>query len=210
VTYEAYAVNGFRDGVVLDSPDGTRVPAGKRNVEDENGSPAFVGRVAARPLDGIELGLSGHHGAYNRFRADGVAIDERRDLTIGVVDLDARRGPLALTGEAAVVRVELPPSLGGLFASRQAGVFLELSRRFGEGWISPWPGSVLTAAVRAEAVDFDRDLAGDSHVAVTLGLNVRPIHDSVLKAAWTRGRARDRFNHAAEQADLRLSLATYF
>ena len=42
VTYEAYAVNGYHAGVIEDAPGGTRIPAGKKNTRDNNGSPAFV------------------------------------------------------------------------------------------------------------------------------------------------------------------------
>jgi hypothetical protein len=210
LTYEAYAVNGFRDGVILDSPDGTRVPAGKRNFEDENASPAIVGRVAVRARAGLEIGVSAHHGAYNLFQAEGVAIDERRDLTVAVGDLEFVTGPYRFVAEAATVRVDVPPGLIGTHASRQAGGYVEASRRFGERWIAAWPGASFAAAVRLEAVDFDRDLPGDSIARMSLGVNLRPSPESVIKAAWTRGRSRDRFDNAAQEAELRLSLATYF
>src|SRR5690606_17627356 len=40
ITYEVYAVNGFHDGLINDSPEGTRIPIGKRNANDNNNSPA--------------------------------------------------------------------------------------------------------------------------------------------------------------------------
>ena len=82
VTYEAYLTNGFHDGVILDAPEGTRVRAGRGNLEDANASPAVVGRLAWSPAVGHEVGLSGHYGAYNTFEADGEAIDEPRMLGI--------------------------------------------------------------------------------------------------------------------------------
>lgn len=210
VTYEVYAVNGFRDGVILDSPDGTRVSAGKRNFEDENSSPAVVGRLAVRAWPGVELGVSAHHGAYNLFQVEGVSIDERRDLTVAAGDLDVGSGPYRFVAEAATVRIDVPPGLVGTHASRQSGAYVEASRRFGERWIAAWPGASFAAAVRLEAVDFDRDLPGDSVACMSLGLNLRPSPETVLKAAWSRGRARDRFDNASQAAELRFSLATYF
>ncbi len=208
VTYEAYAVNGFRDGVILDSPGGTRVPAGKSNFEDENASPAFVGRLAFSPQRDYELGLSAHHGAYNVFRAEGVDVDERRDLTIAAVDGEARLLAFVISGEAALVDLAVPAGLAGLYASRQAGFYAEASRRL--GGIGAWPKSSFTAVTRVDAVDFDRDLAGDSELALSVGLNFRPTQESALKLAWTRSRARDRFNNASQAAGLRFSLASYF
>lgn len=77
MTYELYATNGFSDGLIMDSEDGTRVRFGRHNVEDNNGSPAAVGRVAWSPGVGHELGASAHHGAYNVFTIDGLRVDRR-------------------------------------------------------------------------------------------------------------------------------------
>ncbi|HUF68172.1 MAG TPA: hypothetical protein VMM79_05910, partial [Longimicrobiales bacterium] len=64
VTYEVYAaVNGFDERLIIDSESGTRIPAGADNLEDENRSPAFVGRVAWSPHLSLEVGASAHHGA---------------------------------------------------------------------------------------------------------------------------------------------------
>ena len=65
---EAYAVTGYADDLVLDSPDGTRLPAGRHNFEDGNASPALAGRAAYSPAEGWEFGLSGYHGAWNGMR----------------------------------------------------------------------------------------------------------------------------------------------
>ena len=97
-----------------------------------------------------------------------------------------------------------------MFASRQSGAFVEASRAFGRGRIAALPLSSVTAVVRAEAVDFDRDLAGDSQRAVTLGLNFRPIPETCLKLAFTRGESRDRFNNLGANAAWVFGLATYF
>jgi hypothetical protein len=59
-------------------------------------------------------------------------------------------------------------------------------------------------------VDFDRDLAGDSMRALALGLNFRPVPETVLKLGFERGETRDRFNNPAGFAALRLGIASYF
>lgn len=68
LTYEVYATNGFHDGLIMDSEDGTRIPLGRHNVEDNNGSPAVVGRVAWSPGIDHEIGVSAHHGCLQRFQ----------------------------------------------------------------------------------------------------------------------------------------------
>jgi len=209
-TYEAYAVNGYHDGLLLDSPDGTRLPLGARNPEDLNASPAWVSRVAWNPGERHEVGLSGYTGAYNVFRTDGLDVDERR--TVRVAALDARTTFVGLdwNGEAAAIRVEIPSGLSGLNASRQAGFFVETTRSFGQGWFGGMPEAFLSAGARFEGIDFDRDLAGDSQIQLTAGVNLHPSREAVLKFDYGRSRSRDRFNNAAEGAALKLSLTSYF
>jgi hypothetical protein len=210
VTYEAYAVTGYDDGILLGSADGTRLPAGRFNREDSNASPAWVGRLEWSPNRSHAVGVSGYVGAYNLHKLDGLVVDERRDARIAVGDLDTRWLGIRLLAEGALVDVEIPATLEGLFASRQAGAFVELSRGFGLDWVRALPGSWFTAVARADLVDFDRDLRGDSMRSLTVGVNLRPIPESCFKLAFTRGETRDRFNNLSSNAALVLGLTTYF
>jgi hypothetical protein len=208
-TYEFYGVNGYGPGIV-DSPEGTRLPAGRGNFEDNNASASLVGRVAWSIGEEHELGLSGYTGAYNTYRIEGLDVDERRTVRIGAIDARVRLLGLDWNGEAANVEVEIPPGLAGIYASRQAGFFIETRREFGRSWIPAMPGSSFSAALRAEGVDFDRDLAGDSHRQLTYGIHFRPTQESVLKLDYARGRSRDRFNNPVEGAALKFSMTSYF
>ncbi len=210
LTYELYAVNGFHDGLITDSPEGTRIPLGRRNFTDNNNSPAFVGRVAYSPRRGIEAGVSAHHGAYNVYRRDGIDVDERRNLTIWVADLEVVAAGFRLVGEAATAKIDIPPGLQGIYASRQRGLYLELLRPFGAGWVRTMPQSTFAAKLRIDMVDLDAALPGDSERQITLGLNFRPTSESVIKLDYARGRSRDRFNNPADVARFLLSVATYF
>ncbi|MEX0891080.1 MAG: hypothetical protein WEB88_02840 [Gemmatimonadota bacterium] len=210
LTYEIYATNGFSDGIIFDAPGGTRLPAGRHNFEDQNSSPAVVGRVAWSPQAGHEVGLSTHHGAWNVFDIEGAPVDERRSLTVGVVDLETDVAGFAIAGEAAVVRVDLPPSLLNISARRQAGVYLDVERPLLRGVPATMPNATLSAKVRLDAVDFDQDQPGDGVAQVSAGFNFRPTPDTVLKLDYVRGRIRDRFNSPGERAALLFSVATYF
>jgi hypothetical protein len=210
LTYELYAVNGFHEGLLMESADGIRIPEGRGNFEDNNRSPAMVGRVAYSPGLELEVGLSAHHGAYNVFEEEGLELDERRDLTIWAVDFDASLAGLRLAGEAAFAAVELPPSLEGLFARRQRGLYVEVLRDFGAGWVRTMPRSYFSVGARLDVMDFDSELAGDLERRVTLGLNFRPTQDTAVKLNYVRGVERDRFNNAAEMAGILFSVATYF
>lgn len=210
VTYELYAVNGFHDGLITDSPDGTRIPMGRKNFEDNNGSPAFVGRVAWSPGVGYELAVSGHHGAYNAFVLEGEEVDERRNLSIWAVDGEATFAGVEVSGEAVSATIDVSEGLQGIYAEGQRGFYLQAVRPFGRGVVRTMPQSSFAAGVRLDVVDFDTDLEGDGATQGTIGINFRPTEDSVLKLDYVRGRSWDRFNNAGEYAGVLFSVATYF
>lgn len=210
LTYEVYATNGFHDGLITDSEEGTRIALGRGNFEDNNGSPAVVGRLAWSPGVGHEIGISAHHGAYNVFNEEGTPIDRRRNLSIGAVDFETRLLGVHVTGEGAIAAIDIPDGLRGIYASRQKGFFVEGIHEFGRGWVSTIPGSLFAAKLRVDVVDFDSQLTGQTVGQVTAGLNFRPTRDSALKLDFVRGRGWDRFNNLAQHAFVLASIATYF
>jgi hypothetical protein len=210
LTYEAYLTNGFHAGLIDDAEDGTRIPLGRGNFEDNNGSPAVVGRIAWSPGIDHELGVSGHHGAYNVFNLEGTRIDERRDLTIAAIDAETRLLGTTLSAEAALARIDIPPGLVGVYAGKQHGWYVEAVRELGRGWVRTMPSSAFALKARWDFVKFDAAIPGESSGQVTLGANFRPTRDSALKFDYVRGRGRDRFNNRADHAFLLASVATYF
>ncbi len=210
ITYEAYLVNGFDDGLILDSPDGTRIPDGRQNFEDNNSSPAFVGRLTYSPSLVLEIGVSGHHGAYNEFKRDGAVIDERRNVSLFAIDFDASVAGFRLSGEGGIGRVNVPDPLVGTFASRQSGFYLDILKDFGQSWIPTMPRSFFSAGVRLDVIDLDTQIPGDDTRQITLGANFRPTAETVFKFNYVRGRTTDRFNVAAQFSKLLFSVATYF
>ena len=209
-TYELYAVNGYTRDIIDNSAAGTRLPAGRFNPEDENAEPSLVGRLAWDVGEAGEIGVSGLSGLYNMPQIDGLVTDERRLVQVGTLDVRALVLGFAWNGEGTLVDVDIHPGLVGLYASRQAGFFLDVSHGFGTGWISSLPRSSFSAAARIEGVDFDRDVAGDSIQQLTLGLHFRATPESVVKMDYRRGRNRDRFNNSAEAAGFLFSLTSYF
>ncbi len=209
-TYEAYATNGFNDGLIRDAEDGTRIPMGRRNFEDNNGSPAVVARIAWSPSIAHEIGISAHHGAYNVFNDEGVQVDKRRDVTIGVIDAESELFGVQLRGEAAAVSVEVPTALQGIFAQKQRGAYVEAVREFGQRLIRTMPESFFALKARVDYADFDVDREGSDRRQLSVGFNFRPTRDTAIKFDYVRGRSRDEFNNKSEHAFLLASLATYF
>ena len=210
MTFESYLTNGFSDGLITDSEAGTRIAFGRRNLEDNNGSPAIVGRVAfSRGLD-HEIGFSTHVGAYNVFDIEGTPVDRRRNLTIKAIDAESQLAGVRLSGEAALASIDIPPGLGGIYANRQNGFYVEGVRPFGRGWLRTMPRSELAAKIRWDYVDYDARRRGQTTAQWTAGLNFRPTGESVLKVDYVRGRGRDEFNNLERHAFVLVSMATYF
>lgn len=210
ITYELYLVNGFHSGLIDNSPDGTRIFEGRGNFEDNNRSPAVVGRVTWSPDLNIEIGLSAHHGAYNEYSVDGVDVEERRNVTLGALDFEVSVAGWRAAGEAALADVDIPPGLVGINASGQRGLYVEVLRDFGYGLVKTMPSSFFSAGVRVDVVDFDTAVTGDNVRQLSLGVNFRPTPESVVKLNYVRGRSHDRLNNPADHARVQLSLATYF
>jgi len=210
LTYEVYLTNGFHDGLITNSEDGTRIALGRGNFEDNNGSPAAVGRLAWHGGIDHEIGLSMHRGAYNVFNLEGTAIDDRRDLAISVVDAESRLLGVRVAGEAALATIDVAPGLAGIYADRQHGLYVEAVRSFGRGWLRTIRGSEFAAKLRWDYVDFDSRRRGSSSAQISAGVNFRPTRESVLKFDYVRGRGRDEFNNPARHAFVLLSMATYF
>lgn len=210
VTYELYLTNGFHDGIIQNAEDGTRIPMGRDNVEDQNGSPAFVGRVAWSPRVGVELGASAHHGSWNVFEDEGLRVDVRRNLTLTVLDAEFSLLGTRVSGEAGSARVDIPEGLLGIYAASQRGFFVEVGRDFGRGWVRTVPTSVFQLKGRADYVDMDTKTSGDDVGQLTVGVNFRPTMDSAIKLDLVRGRSHDRFNNRSEHFRLLASFATYF
>lgn len=210
VTYELYAVNGFDEGILEEHPAGTRIPAGRGNFEDNNNSLSLVGRLAWSPRPGLELGASGHTGAYNVYTAEGLEVEERRNLSIWVLDGEATVGGLELRGEAALASIDVPDGLGPLFADAQRGLYVDAVLPFAHGLVATMPSSFLAAKVRLDYVDFDADLSGDDVLRVSAGLNFHPTRDTAFKLDLFRARSHDRFNTPADEFGVLFSAATYF
>ncbi len=222
LTYDAYLTNGLGEGVVLNPTGRTHLASGRRPGQfagDDNGVPALSGRLALRTPEVGEAGISFYGTTYNRFRLDGMAVDDRRDLAITAVDLAASlpRG-ITLRGEAALARVELPGGITDLLGARQWGAHLDLVAPVWRAERGMLRGSVLAVTTRLEHVDrnvgrFDAtgQLIGDDLSAIVLGASLRPAAGTVLKVNFRREWAHDLLRNAAtRRAALQMGIASYF
>lgn len=221
LSYDAYLTNGLGDGVILNGTGRTDIPSGKtasRFAEDNNGSPAFSGRMAAQSRRWGELGVSYYGGIYNTFRIEGVTVDEKRRLSIVAVDFNSRVGRLELRGEAAWARVDVPTELVEVSGGRQWGVHLDAVLPVWHPRVRGLPDPVVSVGLRLERVDFNRGRFSstggnilDEINGVTASVSFRPAAGTVFRFNYRRESFRDPAgNPASRTGGFQFGVATYF
>jgi hypothetical protein len=221
LSYDLYLTNGLGDGVILNEAGRTRLANGKseeRFAEDNNGSPALSGRIAAHSRRWGEVGVSYYGGVYNSYRMEGTVVDDRRRLSIYAVDLMTEVGPVELRGEAALARIDVPASLDEVMAERQWGFYLDATLPVWRPRIRGLERPVLSAVLRVERIDLNQGRfastgrsRGDEINAITGGLSFRPAAGTVFRANYRWQRARDlQGNPEARTGGFQIGFATYF
>lgn len=209
LSYEVDLVTGYDDGLIMDSPGGTRIPRGRNNYGDNNGMPAIVWRVA-HGSPGKEIGLAAQSGQYNETMLNGVRVDAPRWIHVVVADGTTRIAGCSVSAEAAAALIDVPPGLRDLFSEQQHGASVEVVRTLFEPIVRGWKSSSLTAALRADAVDFDRSVKGDSRSRLSASLNIHSRPLAVTRFGWYYEIRRDRFNNKTPLGGVTLTAATYF
>lgn len=221
LTYDLYLVNGLGEGVIANAEGRTSLAGGKadeRFAEDNNGSPAFTGRVAVQQGRLGEVGLSWYRGVYNTPFIEGERVDAARSVSLAAVDLSTQIGPVEVRGEGAVVRVDVPEDLRELFGARQWGYHVDATMPVWRPRIRGFPDAVVNADVRLEQVDLNvgrfastRDAIGDAVTALSVGVSVRPVSGTVLKVNYRRSRTVDLLGNAPVPGGaFQVGFATYF
>jgi hypothetical protein len=192
---------------------------------DNNPGKAVVGRVAFSPMLGVEVGGSGYFGTYDPA--------SKRPLSIWAADWTFQRGPFELIGEAAWAYARdnhrtldgsgfafdadgrlLPRRAGGYYVQGNYHFLPEVLKRWAPTHFTD--ASTFTAVVRWDDVNTDKDLnvgPGEIHPGdlqrLTLGLNFRPVEDTVFKLDYQFNFENGRDNRIKNDG-LVFSLATYF
>ncbi len=189
VTYESYLVEGFRGlddtGAIvnLSRDEGLHEArphednfGGLEPYHDNNDSIANVTRVAFSPMLGLEVGGSVHAGEY----------DSRGDnwLVVYAVDFTFQHGPFELLAEGgydAIQRDDFARASG--VPGDLWGYYVQANYHFMPEWLRKalpsvfWDSSTFTAVVRWDETDLDEN----KRDRLTIGLNYRPIEDTVIK-----------------------------
>ncbi len=219
--YQFYAVNGF-EGLEPDSTSPTGFSSnfntssglrGGRPSLKSDGSKGIsgTGRVGYSPILGVDLGVSGFHGAYDS--------EGDRDLFVSAFDWKIEGGALTSSlagwgfgGEVARADIErdsvardsgVPDDLWGFVAETQYHFMPESFLKAAPSLLSD--ESTFTAAVRFDHVE----LGSERTQRWTFGLNFRPIEETVFKFDYQVN--LEDGSHTREDNDAILfSVATYF
>src|SRR5881409_372450 len=224
--YELYVTQGF-NGYRTNGTPVITADAGLRDARqrvstvddglDNNNGKAVVGRVAFSPVLGIEFGGSGYFGSYDPA--------SKRPLSIWAADWTFQRGPFELIGEAAWVYArDNNRNLNGTFAfdtngnplpRRMDGYYVQGNYHFLPQFLRRWApsyfteASTFTAVVRWDQINTNSEFSDTKKERLTLGLNFRPIEDTVFKVDY-QFNFEDGKNNRVRNDGLVLSVATYF
>jgi hypothetical protein len=221
LSYDAYLTNGLGEDVVGNGTGRTDIPSGKSGSqfeEDNNGSPAWSARVAARLPSLGELGVSYYGGYYNTYRREGIEVDDRRWVGIAALDVGATVGPAEVRAELAYATIDVPAGMAELFGDRQWGGHLDLVVPVWRPRLLGYEAATLSAGLRVEHVDFNAGTfastglsIGDEVTAVVPGVSFRPTPGTVFRANYRYHWTKDFVgNDPARMAGFQLGLATYF
>lgn len=221
LTYDLYLVNGLGEGVIANAEGRTSLAGGKaaeRFAEDNNGSPAFTGRIGVQRGDVFEFGVSWYRGVYNTPFIEGERVDATRSVSLTAIDVTTHIGRVEVRGEGAVVRVDVPEDLREIFGARQWGYHVDATLPVWRPRIRGFPDAVVNADVRVEQIDlnvgrFATTFAtiGDTEAALSVGVSVRPVSGTVLKVNYRRSRTVDLLGNAPVPGGaFQVGFATYF
>lgn len=196
--YELYVVNGMSSLAPGSAPTDLGVRSTRGNVSrDRDDSKAVVGRVAFSPMLGIEVAGSGYHGQY---KPSGGAVGAGY-IDLFALDWTFQRGPFEVIGESAWSRISNngtgPAGMQGYYIQGNYHFMPEFLKKLAPSHFTD--ASTFTAVVRWEQVDTDTDdrtktlaLGNRRELErLTLGLNFRPIEDTVFKFDWQFNAQKD-------------------
>jgi hypothetical protein len=221
--YEVYLTNGFDEKIIDNDLNRTSLAAGKANIEkfeeSHSGLPLFTGKLALRHRKVGEVGVSYMTGVYNKWKADGIVIDEKRSLQVLAFDLNASiTSSTELRGEVAFVTVDVPATFSQQFGSKQLGGYVDIVQELYDGKVFFFDDAKVSLGVRAEYVDFNigtftetGDNIADDITTFTAAVSFRPSAPMVVKVDYKYMITQDLLGNPPSYASaLKFGIATYF
>jgi hypothetical protein len=222
--YEAYLTNGFDDRIISNEENRTSLAAGKSNPEkfeeSNSGLPMFTGKVAIRNRTVGEVGFSLMSGIYNKWKEDGLILDEKRNATAIAIDFNTSllKNRINIVGEAAKVFVDVPETYTQAYGTEQSGAFIDIIGTVLHRKIFDWESAKLNIGVRLEYADYNQDKfnetssdIADDVWAIVPSVAFRPTGTTVLRFNYRHQEQQDLLgNPAAKTGAIQFGFSTYF
>ena len=222
LSYEAYLVNGLRDGIIENTDGRTFLQAGKNPEmfgEDNNGIPMVTGKIAFKQRKIAEFGLSYYGGIYNTFKMGGILVDTKRNLSIYAFDFNTIIFKKAvINSELAYVNVNVPVSAGQFFGKKQMGTYAEVVYPVFKRKILGYENTTLNVNLRGEYIDYNIGSfketgknINDEITAIVPGISIRPSKQTVIRFNYRYHWETDLLgNPSVRTAGFQFGFATYF
>ncbi len=162
IGYESYLTNGLDDKIISNPESRTSLAAGKSNtdkfVRSNSGLPMFTGKLAIRNRKIGELGLSYLTGVFNKWRDDGLTIDDKRSASALALDFNTSifQDRITITGEVAKVLVDVPDTYLQSYGKEQFGGYLDIIGNMYSGELLEWTSAKINLGIRLEYVDYNQ------------------------------------------------------
>lgn len=222
--YETCLTNGFDDRVISNHQDRTSLAAGKINAgkfeESFNGIPMLTAKLAIRNRKIGEAGLSFLTGTYNKWKLEGVEIDEKRSASALAFDFSTSllKDRLNITTEIAKVYVEVPATYSQTYGTRQLGAFLDFTATIFQHQMMGWKNAKVNLAMRFEYCDYNqgtfKETGGtisDDVWAIVPAISFRPSGATVFRFNYRFQSQQDLLgNPPSKTGVIQFGVASYF
>lgn len=219
-TYDAYIVNGLRDGIILNSDGRTLLRRGRvmeMFEESHNGVPSVTGKIALRHRQYGEIGISAYRGIYNSFRKEGIDVDERRAVLITALDYSLAISSITIQGEVAMNTIDVPANLKEINGSKQLGFYTDVIFPVTTFTMLDYANTVLNLNARIDYIDYNIGTfaatggnIGDEVTALSFGVSLRPTTTSVFRVNYRNSNIVDIVGNSVVNKGIQFGFATYF
>lgn len=224
LAYEGYLTNGFDDQIIANGTGRTSFPASKANPdrfeESFNGVPLVTMKAAVKNRKIGEIGISWMGGVYNKFKDDGLVLDDRRRVDFLALDFNTTlpKSKTYINGEWVWAMVNVPSTYSQQFGRKQKGGWLDIVQPVVRKRMLGWNKAVINLALRLERVDYNvakfnetSDDIRDDIWAISPGVSFRPSPTSVIRANYRYQWDTDLLgNPASHTAGFQFGFSSYF
>jgi hypothetical protein len=222
--YELYLTNGFDDKVVNNSEGRTSLHAGKENAdkfeEANSGLPMTTGKLAIRNRKTGEIGLSYMSGVYNKWKEDGLVIDDKRSIGVMAVDFNTSlfKSRVNITGEYVKALIDIPAGLSQKYGNVQWGAYTDVVYTVLQRKMFGWERAKFNIGLRGEYTDYNvgkfkenNTNIGDDIWAIVPSIAFRPTGTTVLRLNYRFETSHDLlYNPASKTNVMQFGFSSYF